>query len=57
MSNKYKNIIKELFCAPEPYWQAVYTNNGLNLIYSKLDYAACVSHLENCFNLEVENDL
>ena len=57
MENKYTNIIRELFCATEPYWQAVYTNNGLKLIYSKLDYAACTIHLENCFNLEVEYDL
>lgn len=57
MENKYTNIIRELFCATEPYWQAVNTCDGLKLIYSKLDYAACTIHLERCFNLEVENDL
>lgn len=57
MKYKNTNIIRELFCAPEPYWQAVNTNEGLNLIYSKLDYAACASHLEKCLKLEVEYDL
>lgn len=57
MDSKHTNIIRELFCAPEPYWQAVNTNDVLKLIYSKLDYAACTIHLENCFNLEVESDL
>lgn len=57
MKHKNVNIIRELFCAAYPYWQAVYTRDGLKLIYSKLDYAACTIHLENCFNLEVEYDL
>ena len=57
MENTNTNIIRKLFCAAEPFWQAVNTNDGLKLIYSKLDYAACTIHLENCFNLEVENDL
>ena len=57
MNSKHTNIIRELFCATEPYWQAVNTNDGLKLIYSKLDYAACETHLENCFNLEVGYDL
>lgn len=57
MSNKNVNITRELFCSPKPYWQAVLTSEGFKLIYSKLDYAACVNHLENCFNLEVDYDL
>lgn len=57
MNSKHTNIIRELFCATEPYWQAVNTNDGLKLIYSKLDYTACKTHLENCFNLEVGYDL
>lgn len=57
MEHRNVNIIRELFCSPDPYWQAVNTNDGLKLIYSKLDYAACTIHLEKCFNLEVENDL
>ena len=57
MEHKNVNIIRELFCSPDPYWQAVNTSEGLNLIYSKLDYIACETHLENCFNLEAEYDL
>lgn len=56
MINNDIKIIKQLFCSPNPYWQAVNTNDGLKLIYSKIDYASCTIHLENCFNLEVSND-
>lgn len=51
------NITRQLFCAPEPFWQAVNTSDGLKLIYSKLDYAACTIHLERCLILEVDNDI
>ena len=57
MDNEYTDIMRELFCSPKPYWQVVNTSEGLNLIYSKLDYIACETHLENCFNLEAEYDL
>lgn len=57
MGNEYTDIMRELFCATRPYWQAVNTRDGLNWIYSKLDYNACITHIERCFNLEVENDL
>lgn len=56
MEHKNVNVTRELFCAPIPYWQPVNTRDGLRLIYSKLNYAACTIHLENCFNLEVEYD-
>ena len=57
MINKDIKIIRQLFCAPKPYWQVVNTSGGLKLIYSKLDYASCAIHLENCLNLEVDNDI
>lgn len=57
MEHKNVNIMRELFCATKPFWQSVNTRYGLNIIYSKLDYNACITHIERCFNLEVENDL
>lgn len=58
MINKDIKITRQLFCACQPYWQIVNTRDGLKLIYSKLDYASCADHLENCFNLEVkDNDI